>query len=338
MQFYKIAVTALIMALPLAACTRAPAPAVTTPPQRLAAQTTPRPSSPADSGAAPTLPGRFTKGTEPRLKVYVVDTGAVENMPIEVYLQGVLAGEMKNDWPMEALKAQAIIARTYTMKFIQEKGGSKYGGADVSTDITEAQAYDAEGVNDRIKQAIEETRGEVIGYGGDFIYAWFHAHSGGITAMAKEGLGYEKAEPPYIKSVQSADSPKAPAEAASWSESFPKAEILRACADLGLNISSITSAAIGSKGPSGRAEYIVFNGGVKAPAPAFRIALDSLRMRSTLLTGIAVEGDNVVISGKGYGHGVGMSQWGAYTMADGGKKAEDIIAYYFKDIGVYKLW
>lgn len=338
MKLFRISAIALAMALLCVACARpapSPSPTVTTPPARLSAQSSPTPGS---DGGELAMPDKFTKGEEPQLKVYVADEGAVRDMSIEQYLQGVLAGEMKNDWPMEALKAQAIIARTYTMKFIKEKGGSKYDGADVSTDITEAQAYDAEGINDRIKQAIEETRGEVIGHNGDFIYAWFHAHSGGITAMAKEGLGYEKDEPPYIKSVESADSEQAPQEAASWSETFPKSEILRACADLGLGLEGINTVELGAKGPSGRVQTLIVNGGEEVPAPAFRIALDSLKMRSTLLTGIEVQGDSVVISGRGYGHGVGMPQWGAYAMAEEGKKAEDIVTHYFKDVSISKMW
>ena len=78
----------------------------------------------------------------PVLDVYVVADEQVERVDVETYVEGVLAGEMKNDWPMEALKAQAILARTFVLKFLSEKQ-SKYEGADISTDIEEAQAYDA---------------------------------------------------------------------------------------------------------------------------------------------------------------------------------------------------
>ena len=110
---------------------------------------------------------------------------------LDVYVvadEGVLAGEMKNDWPLEALKAQAILARTFVLKFLADKQ-SKYEGADISTDIEEAQAYDASAVNDRIRQAVSETEGLVLSAGGELPYAWFHAHSGGLTALAREGQG-----------------------------------------------------------------------------------------------------------------------------------------------------
>lgn len=134
------------------------------------------------------------KNGELLLRVYVVEDQQVEERELENYVKGVLAGEMKNDWPLEALKAQAILARTFVLKFVQEKE-SQYPGADISTDIEEAQAYDASAVNERIQQAVEETRGLVLSCEGELPYAWFHAHSGGMTEYARAGLGWEKDEP-----------------------------------------------------------------------------------------------------------------------------------------------
>ena len=97
----------------------------------------------------------------PLLRVYVVDEEKVETIDVETYVEGVLAGEMKNDWPLEALKAQAILARTFVLRFVEEKE-SKYPDADISTDIEEAQAYDREAVNEQIKEAVAATRGQVL--------------------------------------------------------------------------------------------------------------------------------------------------------------------------------
>ena len=150
----------------------------------------------------PQIPESISRGAgnEPQLVVYVKENERTENMNIEDYIVGVVAGEMKNDWPVEALAAQAILARTYVLEFISSKGGSKYGNAHISTDIEEAQAWDIASANDRIRQAVAMTRGKVASYNGTFIKAWFHAHSGGITATAKEGLAFKEAEPVYIKS------------------------------------------------------------------------------------------------------------------------------------------
>ena len=134
------------------------------------------------AGQKPPLPEKLSLNQDgvPILRVYQVDEEETKEMDLETYLQGVVAGEMKNDWPLEALKAQAILARTFVLKFCTDKE-SKYQGADISTDIEEAQAYDATAVNERVEQAVGETRGLVLSYGGELPYAWFHSHSGGVT-------------------------------------------------------------------------------------------------------------------------------------------------------------
>lgn len=279
---------------------------------------------------------RMGENGEPVLKVYVQSKKKLEEMPLEAYLEGVLAGEMKNDWPVEALKAQAILARTFVLKFLEEKT-SKYPGADISTDIEEAQAYDETGINDRIREAVSATEGMVLSAQGTLPFAWFHAHSGGITAMAKEGLEYEKAEPPYIHSVKGRESSKAPEDAAHWTATFSAAEIMKAASRLGASGTTLSDITIGERGESGRATTLIING-ASVPAASFRIALGSTEMKSTLLQELKLSGNSVTMEGKGYGHGVGMSQWGAYGMAEQGEKAEAIVGYYFKDVQVVKAW
>lgn len=277
------------------------------------------------------------QGKEPVLKVYIKETGEIKELPFEEYLQGVVAGEMKNDWPEEALAAQAILARTFVMEFVSEKGGSKYEGAHVSTDIEEAQAWNQQAVNDRVKKAVERTRGEVAVYNNNYIKAWFHAHAGGKTASAKEGLAFEEAEPPYIKVVDSPDSPEAPKEDSNWTVSFSRQEVEKALKETGVQIEGLSSVKVAEKGPSGRAVTLDFDG-KKVSAPGFRIAIGSTKMKSTLIDSIGVQGDRLVIKGRGYGHGVGMSQWGAYALAKEGKKAEEILKHYFKGIEIMKAW
>ena len=277
------------------------------------------------------------QGKEPVLKVYIKETGEIKELPFEEYLQGVVAGEMKNDWPEEALAAQAILARTFVMEFVSEKGGSKYEGAHVSTDIEEAQAWNQQAVNDRVKRAVERTRGEVAVYNNNYIKAWFHAHAGGKTASAKEGLAFEEAEPPYIRVVDSPDSPEAPRDDSNWTAAFSRQEVEKALRETGVQIKGLNSVKVAEKGPSGRAVTLDFDG-KKVSAPGFRIAIGSTKMKSTLIDSIEVQGDRLVIKGRGYGHGVGMSQWGAYALAKEGKKAEEILKHYFKGIEIMKAW
>ncbi len=287
----------------------------------------------------PSIPEDISQGQgkEPKLKVYLTDSQRIDEMKFEDYVVGVLAGEMSNDFPAEALAAQAILARTFVMEFITEKGQSKYQGAHISTDIEEAQAWNAKEVDDRIVEAVASTRGQVLLYDGEYVKAWFHAHAGGQTSAAKEGLGYEKEEPAYIQVVDSPDSPEAPPEDTNWTASFSKEEIKEAMGKVGQGATDFNSIEISNKGPSGRATELKIGDKIVA-APAFRVTLDSRKMKSTKLESIVVEGDKVTMKGKGYGHGVGMSQWGANQMAKEGKKAKDIINHYFKDVEIVKLW
>lgn len=279
----------------------------------------------------------------PVLKVYMADEKELEQMDVETYVQGVLAGEMKNDWPMEALKAQAILARTFVLKFVQEKE-SRYEGADISTDIEEAQAYDASAVNSRIRQAVQETEGLVLVSGQQLPYAWFHAHSGGVTELARAGLGWDKDEPAYTRSVkgnepEEAEDAQALLGAASWEAHFSFEELEAACAKQGVetHVSADTQLSIGKRGDSGRA--VTLNIGKQTvQAAELRLALGSTKMRSTLLTSLKTDESGVVMAGKGYGHGVGMSQWGAYGMAQSGKSAEQIVNHYFQNVSVCRAW
>ena len=282
------------------------------------------------------------KNGELLLRVYVVEDQQVEERELENY---VLAGEMKNDWPLEALKAQAILARTFVLKFVQEKE-SQYQGADISTDIEEAQAYDASAVNERIQQAVEETRGLVLSCEGELPYAWFHAHSGGMTEYARAGLGWEKDEPAYTQpsrgtepeQLSDAKENQQLQAAAEWKADFTFAEWTAACQKQGVQVEPHAGSQlqISQRGESGRAVTLEIDG-QSVNAADLRLALGSTKMRSTLLTSLKIENGKVHMAGKGYGHGVGMSQWGAYGMAQEGKSAVQIIKHYFQKVEIAQI-
>lgn len=288
---------------------------------------------------------KMGKNGELLLQVYVVEDQQVEEREMENYVEGVLAGEMKNDWPLEALKAQAILARTFVLKFVQEKE-SQYPGADISTDIEEAQAYAASAVNKRIQQAVEETRGLVLSCEGELPYAWFHAHSGGMTEYARAGLGWKKDEPAYTQPSRGTE-PEQLSDvkenqqlqaAAEWKADFTFEEWTAACQKQGVQVEPHAGSQlqIGQRGESGRAVTLEIDG-QSVNAADLRLALGSTKMRSTLLTSLKIENGKIHVAGKGYGHGVGMSQWGAYGMAQEGKSAEQIIKHYFQKVEIAQI-
>jgi stage II sporulation protein D len=238
---------------------------------------------------------------------------------------------MDPTWPLEALRAQAIVARTFTLKKMEE--GVPKRNTQASTDPNEFQAYNASRVNDRVKQAVKDTRGQIVLYRGQPINAWFHASSGGITASAAEGLGYKKEATPYVAPKN--DLQAEPTQ--TWFRTFSNDQVSRAAAAVGVEVGYVTSIKIGRKGPSGRTETLIINE-KEVPAPSFRVALGATEMKSTLLDSVSMSGDSVVMKGRGYGHGVGMSQWGAWLMSQRGKSAEEIVKYYYSNVEIEKQW
>lgn len=276
-----------------------------------------------------------TVAGEPVLKVYNTSTSSVENLNLENYLYGVVAGEMSSSWPIEALKAQAILARSYTMYFLANNK-SKFEGADISTDITEAQAYVPSEINENIKKAVDETKGKIVAVDGRYVQTWFHANAGGKTATAKEGLKLWGDEPESIKIASSPETTKN-SENAVWQTTLSKSDVLNALRKMNISVSNVANFEIGEKGKSGRA--VTFQiGGKTVSAPEFRIAVGSTKFKSTFITKISSNKNGFFIEGKGFGHGVGLSQWGAKIMAEDGKNAEQIIGHYFKNVDIVRLY
>jgi len=286
----------------------------------------------------PKLPERLTIGKDgvPTLTVHDAAKDRNVDMDIENYVMGVVAGEMKNDWPMEALKAQAILARTFVLKFCQDKR-SKYAGADISTDVAEAQAYAPDSVNARVRQAVDETRGMALSWQGEFPNAWFHAHSGGMTALPSIALESRAGDPEYLKPAASEESEKAPDSVKNWTATFTRDQLAKACADAGVQVGAVESVGLGEKGESGRAKAILVNGKAVS-APSLRIQIGANKLKSTLIDSVTVEGNDVTFKGRGFGHGVGLSQWGAYRMAEEGRTAQQILQKYFPSVGIVELW
>jgi len=276
-------------------------------------------------------------GEEPLLRVFIHETEETREMQFEEYIMGVVAAEMKTDWPLEALAAQAIMARTFTLETIKSRGGAPMHGTDACTAVEHFQAYDAQAINERVREAVEMTRGEVVTHGDDYIKAWFSAYAGEKTALAKEGLVFREEEPPYIVSVDNPGAKYAPPEDKDWTASFSKDEIRVALAELDGEAGPVEDVTIAQKGPTGRAVTIKVDD-VEVAGADFRVALGSTKMKSILLQDISLAGDEVIFKGQGYGHGVGMCQWGAYGLAKEGQKPEKIVEYYFKDVKLKKLW
>lgn len=277
-------------------------------------------------------------GEEPEITLYMADTGESQSIMLEEYLQGVVAAEMDPEWHVNALAAQAILARTFTLKRM-ERGGVEERGTDASTDETEFQAYDETRINDRVVEAVEATRGEVATHNGELINSWYHADAGGKTADSpQEGLDFDEEDAPYITSVEDPGLEISPEENRSWTVEFALEEVRQSIKEeTNMDTGEIDDVEIIATGPSGRVTEVRI-GEATMSGPAMRLALGDTEMRSTMVDEMEISDDKLVVKGKGFGHGVGMSQWGARKLAEEGESPEDIVRYFYDGVEIDIVW
>lgn len=276
------------------------------------------------------------------VQVYVADKQKVEEMDINEYLKCVVAAEMPADFEEEALKAQAVAARTYLYAHIEEaeKGNvtESHNGAPICTDSKHCQAYiseekrreswdDADNKWNKISKAVEDTTGQIMTYNGEIISAVFHSTSSGTTEAAVDVWG---SEVPYLQSVPSAgdeQSPKYKSELTVSEEEFKNTVSEK------IEGTDWTKGLIGNISRSSTGGIVSIDvGGVNIKGTELR---NLFSLRSTNVDIVQKDG-NVVMSVKGYGHGVGMSQYGANYMASQGKKYDEILKTYYSGIKIEK--
>lgn len=236
--------------------------------------------------------------------------GTCVDMTMEDYLTGVVLGEMPSEFHPEALKAQAVAARTYTMHRLR-------GGGVISTDPTVCQAYrDPESAGEaaeKARAAVEETAGQVLTYGGELISATYFSCSGGQTESAAAVWG---SEIPYLVSVESPGEEQAPPFERTLS--FAPEELMTMLGVDNLDVSEV------SYTDGGGVDRITI-GGTSFTGKELRSILG---LYSTMFT-MEVSADTVVFSIRGNGHRVGMSQYGAEAMAEAGADYWEILSWYY---------
>lgn len=279
-----------------------------------------------------TLFGCDNKNDNYTLSVYNTSTNKIEKLGLEEYVEGVVAGEIYNNWNIETIKAQAILARTFTIHFL-ENNNSKYEGADISTDIAEAQAYNKDNINQTIKKAVAETKGIILTYNNKTIYPYYHSNSGGITALASTGLSINNLG--YIKSISSPETEDNSLNY-SWSATISKSDILNNLKNINFPVTTISSINEGKK--ENNRLLTLFIGGKEISANLFRKTMGTTIIKSTYITSITTSTNSFTFNGLGYGHGVGMSQWGANILASKGYTYSDIINYYFSNISFKNIY
>ena len=247
----------------------------------------------------------------------------IEYLTIEEYLYGVLPVEMSPDWPLEALKAQAVASRTYALRFINP--ARDY---DVTNGM-EMQVYNGTTkVNSRIIEAVNATRGEVLKYKGKLITAFFHACCGGHTASSKAAWGEDVIKPlygvtdPYCK----------PSSHYRWELRLPSSDLLKFVQSQGSTALRVKGLKVRQKDRSGRALSFTVStdaGNFTLKAADLRKKFGTFEFRSTYITRISPVKGGYEIAGRGWGHGVGLCQDGAKFMAYKGKTYKRILHQYY---------
>ena len=293
------------------------------------------PSRSAAATAAPTP-------EPPPIWLNVWNEGRVERVELEDYLVHVVAGEMPASYEPEALRAQAVATRSYIAWKLPAYGGSGCSrGGDVCTDSEHCMAYQSEEAlrahwgdrfdeyYEKILDAVQDTRGQVMTWNGEPIQALFHSASGGRTedAQAVWGTAF-----PYLTSVESEGEENEQHTVRLTAKDL--ASRLNAAFDgAGLTAETVkTQFVVRSRTQSGRADTVKV-GKVTATGKAVRAALDLSSANFT----IDWQGSVAVLTTVGYGYGVGMSQVGANAMAQQGSTYRDILTHYYTGVTLADL-
>lgn len=243
-------------------------------------------------------------------------------IPLEEYLAAVLGSEMPVSFPSEALKAQAVAARTYALqKKLEAYGSAFYLGSSVLH-----QVYGGVTSEDaRTRAAVEATRGEVLTYELAPIEAYFHASCGGHTESGQAAL---QRDLPYLRPV---DCPCGKLPTSRWSATVSEQELREALkgSPEGLRITGRTA--------THRVTHVSTADGTSLDGARFRERLGYTKLKS-LDFEVEKTAHGYVFNGRGYGHGAGLCQWGAKVFADEGWSYKDILSHYYPGAELQHLY
>ena len=275
-----------------------------------------------------------------KIKLLHKDTNEIEEMNLDDYLLGVVSSEMPAYFDIEALKAQAVVARTYTIYTIENS--RKHDDADICSDSKCCQAWISkedrlsrweddtkEEYWNKIEEAVNSTKGKVIKYNGEVIDAFFHSNSGGKTENVSTVWGGK--DLPYLKSVETSgeDAYSQFASEVILSKEEFENKIKGKYPDFTINYNEEDCIKI-IEFTSGNRVRTIKIGNLNLSGVEVRTILGLKSANFNVL----IENDNIKFSVKGYGHGVGMSQTGADSLAKQGKKYEEIIKHFYSDVEI----
>jgi len=287
------------------------------------------------AGLVASAPARVTvngKGYRGLLEVSAADRGllVVNELPLEEYLIGLINCEISSAWPMEAVKAQAVIARSYAVYQKLARRGALY---QLESSVMD-QVYEGCDLEDsRAARGVAETAGEVLTYDGKVIQAFYHSNCAGHTESSERVWGVSI---PYLRGVPCQYCQQA--NPVRWEQTIPLKKVEAALRGAGYAVSGIRDLRVQGRNDSGRVQevgVISAKGRVAVPSVAFRKALGYGVVKSTNFE-LRISGDDCLIAGTGSGHGVGLCQWGAKQRAGDGFNYREILSYYYPGVTLVK--
>lgn len=255
----------------------------------------------------------------------------VNELPLEEYLVGLINCEISSAWPIEAVKAQAVIARTYALNRKKARSRSIYH---LESSVID-QVYDGCEIEDsRARRGVSDTAGEVVAYQGAIIEAFYHSNCGGRTEASENVWGKRL---PYLGGVDCIYCLMSPSTA--WELKISLTELETRLKSAGHRVSAVTDIRPGVRNSRGRLKHVVIvssRGELFLTGDQFRKAIGYNVIRSTNFT-VKVENGEAGFSGLGNGHGVGLCQWGAKQRALDGFGYAEILSYYYPGTTLVKF-
>ncbi len=268
------------------------------------------------------------------IKVIATDNGlnVINIVPIDDYLAGLINNEISSHWAGDVVKAQAIIARGYALTQKKKRANEPFHLSATSLD----QVYKGSGSEDRsARRAVNTTRGEVLTYNGEIALTLYHSNAGGMTESAANVWGGDY---PYLKSVKSRYDKKAPRY--EWTYAVSLNNLAKKLRAGGFEIDKVKSISIKKKSLSKRVMLLEVRGrpgAVELSGEGLRAILGYNNLRSSMFK-VKKKKGNFIFMGKGSGHGVGLSQWGAKGMAEAGMSYKAILKHYYPGTKIEKYY
>jgi stage II sporulation protein D len=262
-----------------------------------------------------------------RGRVLVIPGGngltAINYVDLEHYLYSVVGSEMPTSWPIEALKAQSVAARSYVLYHRQRSRNPNF-------DVGSTTAWQVYGGLEQeaasTQTAVEGTRGQVLTYNGQVIEAVFHSASGGHTENVEDIWSQPI---PYLRAVQDFD---AGSPVYQWGVNFSLREFGQRVPGIGNLVAAVPVRTT----PRGRIVEMRLEGDAGSRIVNGNDLRRALNLRSTLFS-VSIAGNQVQISGRGFGHGVGLSQWGAHNLAQQGYTYQQILGHYYQGVQLSQI-